>query len=86
MYIGISFFFLYINKYTHTINNKNNIFIIPTDIFRLLICLVIPVNKSIIGLINKNIETIDCFHIGDLNVDISEISQEYKTILNTRKI
>ena len=44
------------------------------------------INNKISTIINKNIEIIDCFHIGDLNVDISEISQEYKTILNTRKI
>lgn len=43
-------------------------------------------NKKIKEIINKDIEIVDCFHIGDLNVDVSEISQKYKTILNTRKI
>lgn len=44
------------------------------------------INNKINRIINKNIKIINCFHIGDSNVDISEISQEYNTILNTRKI
>ena len=44
------------------------------------------INNKINRIVNNNTEIIDCFHVGDLNVDISEISQEYKTILNTRKI
>ena len=31
-------------------------------------------------------EIIDCYHIGDINVDIEKLSQNYKQILNTRKI
>lgn len=44
------------------------------------------INNKIKRIVNKNTEIIDCFHIGDSNVDVSEISQEYKTILNTKKI
>ncbi len=43
-------------------------------------------NKKIKEIMNKDIEIVDCFHIGDSDVDVSRISQEYKTILNTKKI
>ncbi len=43
------------------------------------------INKNLKNNINK-INIIDCFHIGDLNVDIEEISKKYEYILNTRKI
>lgn len=36
--------------------------------------------------INKDIEIVDCFHIGSPDMDISEISKKYKCILNTRRI
>ena len=33
-----------------------------------------------------NIQIIDCFHVSDPHVDIEEISNNYKNILNTQKI
>lgn len=34
---------------------------------------------------NKNVKIIDCFHIGDRNVDIENLSKNYDYVLNTRK-
>ena len=36
--------------------------------------------------IGKNVEIVECFHVGDSEVDISELSQKYENILNTQKI
>ena len=44
------------------------------------------INKNINEIGTNNIEIVDCFHIGDRDVDIGELSQEYRYILNTRKI
>lgn len=44
------------------------------------------VNNNIKPLINDNIKIIDCFHVGDPNVDIDDIKRNYKCILNTQKI
>jgi hypothetical protein len=44
------------------------------------------VNNYLRKNINKKINIIDCFHVDDTNVNIDEISQKYKYILNTRKI
>ena len=35
---------------------------------------------------NNKINIINCFHVGDSNVDIDEIKKEYKVILNTQRI
>lgn len=44
------------------------------------------VNNRIKNLINENIKIIDCFHVGDPDIEIEEISNQYKYILNTQKI
>jgi hypothetical protein len=44
------------------------------------------VNNYLRKNINKKINIIDCFHVDDTNVNIDEISQKYKYILNTNKI
>lgn len=44
------------------------------------------VNKKIKDFFNKDIEIVDCFHIEDQEIDVGEISREYKNILNTQKI
>jgi len=36
--------------------------------------------------ISKKINIIDCYHICDINVDISEIKEKYNCVLNTQKI
>lgn len=36
--------------------------------------------------IEKNIEILECFHVGDSDVDISELSKKYENVLNTKKI
>ena len=43
-------------------------------------------NKKINEISTDNIEIVDCFHIGDKNVDIAELSRKYGNILNTQKI
>ena len=42
------------------------------------------VKSKINGGVGKNVEIVECFHIED--VDISELSQKYENILNTKKI
>ena len=37
-------------------------------------------------LFNTIIEIVECFHVGDSDVDISELSQKYENVLNTKKI
>ncbi len=44
------------------------------------------INKAIENSINENIIIIDCFHVGDTNVNIEEISTRYSYILNTQKL
>ena len=44
------------------------------------------INKKIEGIINQNIEIIDCFHIGSTDLDVLELSKKYNCILNTKKI
>ena len=44
------------------------------------------VKSKINRAIEKNVEIVECFHIGDSDVDISELSQKYKNVLNTKKI
>ncbi len=44
------------------------------------------VKSKINRAIRKNVEIVECFHIGDSAVDISELSQKYENVLNTKKI
>ena len=44
------------------------------------------VKSKINGAIEKNIEIVECFHVGDSDVDISELSQKYENVLNTKKL
>lgn len=44
------------------------------------------VNNYIKRNFENNLTVIDCFHVSDVNVNIEELSKEYKYILNTRKI
>lgn len=44
------------------------------------------INNSIKNLINDNVKIIDCFHVGDSDIDIEEISNNYTFVLNTQKI
>lgn len=37
-------------------------------------------------ILDRNIEIIDCFHIDDLNVDVSVLYKKYSNVLNTMKI
>ena len=44
------------------------------------------INNNLKNIVNENVNIIDCFHVGDINVDIDEIRKNYKYILNTKKI
>lgn len=44
------------------------------------------VNNYIKTYINKKSTIIDCFHVGDINVNIDELSKQYECILNTKKV
>ena len=44
------------------------------------------VNKEIASLNNNNIQILDCFSMEDKNIDIKEIKNQYKEIINTNKI
>ena len=44
------------------------------------------VKSKINGKKGKNVEIVECFHVGDSDVDISELSQKYENVLNTKKI
>ena len=43
-------------------------------------------NNEIKNIINDKINIIDCFHVGDVNIDIDSISRDYKYILNTKRM
>ena len=43
------------------------------------------INKKLEGIINKNTEIVDCFHIGSQDINVSELSKKYNCILNTKK-
>ena len=43
------------------------------------------INKKLEGIINKNTEIVDCFHIGSQDINASELSKKYNCILNTKK-
>ena len=44
------------------------------------------INKKLERIINKNIEIVDCFHVGSVDLDVLELSRKYNCILNTKKI
>lgn len=44
------------------------------------------INKKLEGIVNKETEIVDCFHIESSNIDILELSKKYKCILNTKKL
>ena len=44
------------------------------------------INKKLEKIINKNIEIVDCFHVGSADLDVLELSKKYNCILNTKKI
>lgn len=44
------------------------------------------INNKIKEIKNKELKVVDCYHVGDSNVDIYEISKKYNVILNTQKI
>lgn len=44
------------------------------------------VNKKLERIFNKNIEIVDCFHVGSVDLDVLELSRKYNCILNTKKI
>ena len=44
------------------------------------------INKKLERIINKNIEIVDCFQIGNTDLDVLELSKKYNCILNTQKI
>lgn len=44
------------------------------------------VNKKIKEVLRRDIEIVDCIHILDSDIEITEISKKYEKILNTQKI
>jgi len=63
-------------------NKEKNIIIIVNGSFKYIKNIKSKINRDS----EKNIEIIECFHIGDSDVDISELSQKYENVLNTKKI
>lgn len=44
------------------------------------------VNNKIREFVKKDVEVVDCIHIGDTDIDITDISKKYEKILNTQKL
>ena len=44
------------------------------------------VNKKIKEVLKRDIEIVDCIHVMESNLDITEISKKYEKVLNTQKI
>ena len=44
------------------------------------------VNKKIKEVLRRDIEIVDCIHVLDSDIEITEISKKYEKILNTQKI
>ena len=61
-------------------NNKNIIIINGSNKY------IKNINKKLKEGVNRDIEIIDCFHLEDKEVDIEEISKNYESVLNTKKI
>lgn len=67
---------------TNIENEEKNIIVIVNGSFNYIKNIKSKINRDI----KKNIEIVECFHVGDSDVDISELSQKYENILNTKKI
>lgn len=63
-------------------NNWKNTIIIINGSFEYIKNVKSKINKFI----GKYVEIVECFHVGDTDVDISDLSQKYENILNTQKI
>ena len=44
------------------------------------------VNNKIKEIVKRNIEIVDCIHIGDSDFNMTEISKKYESILNTQRL
>lgn len=44
------------------------------------------INNKIKEYVKKDVEVVDCIHIGDSDLNMTEISKKYESILNTQKI
>ena len=44
------------------------------------------VNKKIKEVLRRDIEIVDCIHVLDSDIEITEVSKKYEKILNTQKI
>lgn len=44
------------------------------------------INNRLKEIRNKEIKVVDCYHVGDSDVNILEISKKYNSVLNTQKI
>ena len=44
------------------------------------------VNNKIKEFVKKDVEVVDCIHIGDSDLNMTEISKKYESILNTQKL
>ena len=67
---------------TNIENEEKNIIVIVNGSFNYIKNIKSKINRDI----KKNIKLVECFHVGDSDVDISELSQKYENILNTKKI
>ena len=63
-------------------NDGKNIIVIVNGSFDYIKKVKSKINRTI----GKNVELVECFHVGDSDVDISELSQKYENVLNTKKI
>ena len=63
-------------------NDGKNIIVIVNGSFDYIKNVKSKINRAI----GKNVEIVECFHVGDSDVDISELSQKYENVLNTKKI
>ena len=70
------------NKLEEYIKNNENINIIINGEFDFIE----EINNNLKGKVNENVEIVDCFHIEDTNIDIKEIKNRYKYVLNTQKM
>ena len=70
--------------YMDEINNEKdkNVYIIINGSYNYIEL----VNNKIKEFVKKDVEVVDCIHIGDSDIDITEISKKYEKILNTQKI
>ena len=64
------------------INKQNDIHIIVNGDYNYIN----KINNNLILLYSNNINIIDCFNINDENVDLNDIKNNYKEVLNTSKI